>query len=206
MKKATAVAIASLTSLLVMSCEIQEVAEPKLNAANMQFSMNTVQVTELDVPAGDNLSQISEAELRRSKINLRVLLNAHNPTAKPASFDGAKLYLRVEDTTEAAEPITTVIQSVDIAPGATESLAIDFPFSLNNMLLSPIVILKVLRGDEIAYKLNAELQIRLEERNQAGEVIKDHGTGTFHLDLAADEVEPSSDFAGVERFAKLFGL
>lgn len=181
--------ILSLIALpgLMLSCAVTDQVAEHANIVNVQFESKGMGVSL--VIAG--LGKRAASSLAGDSVIFKWNIKATNPNKDPAVFDGGDMFLRVDDTSKSATPLTSKVPGFKVLGDSAAQFAIAFPVSLEHWPLSPDILKRVIDGTKIPYKSNADLFFRL--IGSTGFASDTLGSDTIRMDLATDSIATRPD-------------
>jgi hypothetical protein len=158
-------AAASLTVLLA-ACAAVDWARERLGALVMDFDLVSVDVGSLAYPSNTmeiarDLAAFNEAAKSKYGVNVRCRIRASNPGSFAVVFDGATARLRVRDTAAGAPATWGVLPAFRVGPGRDTVIEVTFPLRLDNPVFGRSVWNSIVRGENVPYRIEANLAYRL---------------------------------------------
>jgi hypothetical protein len=185
----------------IVSCQFLDLLAERFAIFLVQFSFKSLGIGIVTPP---NLISTSLADYG---ITLNCTVNARNDNSTRAVFDGATFKMRVNDTSKAARAVESPIPSFAVADSSDTNLVIPFIITLDNPVFSKDVLLKIVNGDAIPYRISADLQFNLiAPRIDGSGTVDTLGSKTMTLDLVTDEVSTRPDLTSFTGQAFLAAL
>lgn len=163
---ATAVVLGLATSLTLGGCAVLESLKQRLGVFGLGFSLQQVDVSHLVYPsdllsASISLISPNRSLLGRIGVDIDCDIKASNTHAMRAVFDGGTGHLRVKETSSSAPSASGVIPAFSVAPNADTVVRITFPLRLDNPVFAKAAWKAIVRGQDVPYKVDAEMRIHL---------------------------------------------
>jgi hypothetical protein len=159
--------VALLAACLALGgCALVDSLKQRLGILGLGFDLERVDVSHLVYPS-DMLSAAwsaispNRSLLGRIGVDIRLDVRAKNTRPMRAVFDGGTGLLRVKETSSSAPAASGVIPAFSVAPNADTVVPIVFPLRLDNPVFAKAAWKAIVRGEDIPYKLDAEMRFRL---------------------------------------------
>ena len=204
-------AVALAMGLALSGCALFDALLERINILGMDFSFRKLDVRGLVFPG--NWTEISldlvagnRSALAKYGVDVRCAIAAANPNAHPAVFDGAVGHLRVSDTSAGASHASANLPAFSVRANADTVINVVFPLRLDNPVFSKTVWGKIVRGEDIPYKLDADMIFALVGQNGYGG-LDTLGTKPVQLNLVTGTVDvKETGLAVLDRFLALLEL
>jgi hypothetical protein len=193
-------------ALLLGACAAADWARERLGALVMNFDLVSVDVGSLAYPSNTmeiarDLASFNASARAKYGVNVRCRIRARNPGSFAAAFDGATARLRVKNTGNGDPATTAALPAFRVEPGGEAFLDVTFPLRLDNPVFARSVWNAIVRGEDMPYRIDANLAYRLPQAPQGvpaeGRVSLDvakgsvnaHATGATALEILLRAIE-----------------
>jgi hypothetical protein len=175
-------------ALLLGGCAAADWARERLGALVMNFDLVSVDVGSLAYPSNTmeiarDLASFNTAARSKYGVNVRCRIRARNPGSFAAAFDGATARLRVKNTGNGDPATTATLPAFRVEPGGETFLDVTFPLRLDNPVFARSVWNAIVRGEDMPYRIDANLAYRLPQVPQGVPT-----EGSVSLDVAKGSV------------------
>jgi hypothetical protein len=158
---AVALGAAGLPALALFTgcASLLEAAKQRLALFGVGFAVEKVDVSRLVFPS----SVFGVADLGRYGVDVRVAIKAGNKKPYKAVFDGAAAKLRVQKTGASDPAVTGSLPAFSVEGNSETVFEATFPLRLDSPVFGKKVWKSIIRGEDIPYKVDAELALRFPE-------------------------------------------
>jgi hypothetical protein len=195
-----------LLVLCLSGCALFESLTQRLGVLGLKFKLDRVDVSHLVYPsdllsAATSFISPNRSLLGRIGVDVHCDVRASNSQAARAVFDGGTGLLRVKETSASAPYASGVIPAFSVAPNSDTTVTLTFPLRLDNPVFAKAAWKAIVRGDDVPYKVDAEMRFHLLGSNPLG--IPD-STRSVTLNVAKGSVNAkAAGGSAVERFLAL---
>jgi hypothetical protein len=200
--------LALAAALVLAGCALFDSALQRLGVLGMKFAMTSVDVSGLVYPSNLLSSAVqiitrSPGALSGYGVDIRCQVKASNPNPHGALFDGGTGHLRVQNTGPSDPDVAGTIPAFSVGPRRDTTITVTFPLRLNSPVFSKTVWKKIVTGEDIPYKVDADLDFKFLS-GTGNRIIDSLGTRKAHIDVVKSSV--NTKHAGssvVQRFLSL---
>jgi hypothetical protein len=181
----------SMALILLSACDFLDTLRERLQILGVDFGFERLDVGALafesdPVEAAIDLANFDATARGKYGVDERCRIRATNPNTHAAAFDGADVRLRLEDTSRSAPSVPARLPAFRVPAGGDTVLDITFPMRLDNPVFSRSAWTKAVRGEDMPYRLDADLFFRLLDESSPGASL---GSGSVRLDVAKGAVD-----------------
>lgn len=182
------------------ACDFLDTLRDHLNILAVDFGFQRVDVSGLVYPSTVEIARELLYQDLSAKANygvdIRCRLVAHNPNNHAASFDGARVFLRVQDTSAFAPAVSALLPAFRVEAQADQNLDIVFPLRLDNPVFSQSAWAQVIQGGDMPYRIDANLFFKLLDESTPG-LVQALGNDSVHVSVAKGSVDARETSASV---------
>ena len=180
--------------LTLSACDLFDVLKERLAVLGVSFDFRGLDVSRLAYPTGTdfvsgylNFLALDSTALKKFGVDIRCDVKASNPNSHRAVFDGAVAHLRVQDTSAASPDLAATISRFSVEGGKDTTLSVTFPLRLNNPIFSKATWGKILNGEDIPYRIDADMFFNLVGPGAYGE-LDTLGSKSLRLNVVKSSV------------------
>jgi len=179
-------------ALGLAACDFLDTLRDHLQILAVDFGFQRVDVSSLVYPstaetAQDLLFQNPSGKAKYG-VDIRCRLVAHNPNNHAAAFDGARVFLRMEDTSAYAPAISAALSAFRVEAQSDQNLDVVFPLRLDSPVFSQSTWAKVIQGGDMPYRIDARLFFRLLDESTPG-LVQALGNDSVHVNVVKGSVD-----------------